>query len=61
MFTLSPLEMEAISLSLKVALWSVAGALPFGLAVAWLLARKTFPGKILVDGAVHLPLVLQQH
>ena len=45
-------------LSLKVALWSVAGALPFGLAVAWLLARKTFPGKILVDGAIHLPLVV---
>ncbi len=58
MSPLTPLEIEALSLSLKVALWSVAGALPFGLAVAWLLARKTFPGKILVDGAVHLPLVV---
>ena len=58
MSPLTPLEIEALSLSLKVALWSVAGALPFGLAIAWLLARKTFPGKIIVDGAVHLPLVV---
>ncbi len=58
MSPLTPLEIEALSLSLKVALWSVVGALPFGLVVAWLLARKTFPGKILVDGAVHLQLVV---
>ena len=58
MSPLTPLEIEALLLSLKVALWSVAGALPFGIAVAWLLARKRFPGKILVDGLVHLPLVV---
>ena len=33
-------------------------ALPFGIAVAWLLARKNFWGKSLLDGLVHLPLVL---
>ena len=33
-------------------------ALPFGIAVAWLLARKNFWGKALLDGIVHLPLVL---
>jgi molybdate transport system permease protein len=33
-------------------------ALPFGIAVAWLLARKNFWGKALLDGLVHMPLVL---
>src|SRR5258707_899074 len=37
--------------------WSRA-ALPFGIAVAWVLARKNFWGKALLDGIVHLPLVL---
>ncbi len=55
---LSPAEWEVISLSLKVALWSVAVSLPFALAVAWLLARTSFPGKSLFDALVHLPLVL---
>jgi molybdate transport system permease protein len=55
---LSPLELEALRLSLRVGLWSVIASLPFGLAVAFLLARRSFPGKILVDGLVHLPLVL---
>ncbi len=55
---LSPLEIEALSLSLKVALWAVACSLPLGIAVAWLLARREFPGKALLDGIVHLPLVL---
>jgi molybdate transport system permease protein len=55
---LTDLEWEAIGLSLRVALVSVVGSLPFGLAVAWLLARRTFPGKWLVDGLVHLPLVV---
>jgi molybdate transport system permease protein len=55
---LSPLETEALLLSLRVSLWSVAVSLPFGLAVAWLLARREFPGKNLVNGLVHLPLVL---
>ena len=48
---------EIAALSLKVALWAVACSLPPGIACAWLLARCRFPGKILLDGLVHLPLV----
>ena len=55
---LSELEIEALSLSLKVALWAVGCSLLPGIAVAWLLARRDFPGKALLDGMVHLPLVL---
>ncbi|MGD1877570.1 MAG: molybdate ABC transporter permease subunit [Kiloniellaceae bacterium] len=58
MFELSPLETEALGLSLRVALWSVAGSLPVGLAMAWLLGRYEFFGKTLLNGIVHLPLVL---
>jgi molybdate transport system permease protein len=55
---LSALEIEALEISLKVAFWAVLISLPFGIAVSWLLARVEFPGKIVVDGIVHLPLVL---
>jgi molybdate transport system permease protein len=55
---LTPLEAEALGLSLKVAVASVVCSLPFGLAAAWLLARRNFPGKALVDGIIHLPLVV---
>jgi molybdate transport system permease protein len=55
---LTPLEAEALRLSLRVAFWSVLGSLPFGLLVAWLLARREFYGKTIVNGLVHLPLVL---
>jgi molybdate transport system permease protein len=55
---LSPLESEALALSLRVAFWSVAASLPLGLAVAWLLARREFVGKNVLNGVVHLPLVL---
>ncbi len=58
MFELTPLESEALGLSLRVALWSVTTSLPFGLAMAWLLARYEFFGKTLLNGIVHLPLVL---
>jgi molybdate transport system permease protein len=51
-------EWEILRLSLKVALWSVAGSLPIALAIAQLLARYQFPGKSLLDALVHLPLVL---
>ena len=51
-------EWQAIALSLRVALASVAGSLPLGIALAWLLARRQFPGKLLLDGLVHLPLVV---
>ena len=55
---LSPLESEALALSLRVAFWSVAASLPLGLAIAWLLARREFVGKNVLNGLVHLPLVL---
>lgn len=52
------LEWQAIALSLQVALLATLVSLPFGIAVALLLARTQFAGKWLVDGLVHLPLVL---
>lgn len=55
---LTPQEIEALVLSLRVALAAVAFSLPPAIAVAWVLARREFPGKALVDGLVHLPLVL---
>jgi len=55
---LSELEVSALELSLRVAVVSVLASLPFGLAAAWLLARCRFPGKSLLDGLIHLPLVL---
>lgn len=55
---LSPIEMEALRLSLWVSGWAVAGSLPLGILTAWMLARLNFPGKSLVDGIIHLPLVL---
>jgi molybdate transport system permease protein len=55
---LTPFELEALKLSLRVGLWSVAASLPFGVLIAWLLARREFPGKTVVNGIVHLPLVL---
>src|SRR6476469_2243528 len=58
MLDLTPDEWIAIRLSLRIALVATAVALPFGIAVAWLLARKDFWGKSLLDGLVHLPLVL---
>jgi molybdate transport system permease protein len=56
--TLTVSELEALRLSLKVASVSVLASLPFGFAIAWLLARHRFPGKTLLDAVVHLPLVL---
>jgi molybdate transport system permease protein len=54
----TPDEFEVLVLSLKVAFWSVLVSLPLAVAVAYLLARASFPGKTLFDAAVHLPLVL---
>jgi molybdate transport system permease protein len=56
--SLTPEEWTAVELSLRIAAWATLGALPPALAVAWLLARKKFWGKALLDGLVHLPLVL---
>jgi molybdate transport system permease protein len=57
-FDLTPDEWTAIHLSLWIALIATLTSLPFGIAIAWLLARKSFWGKALLDGIVHLPLVL---
>jgi molybdate transport system permease protein len=57
-WSLTPAETEALLLSLKVAFWSVAASLPLAVALAWVLSRLRFPGKSLLDAAVHLPLVL---
>ncbi|RNF85921.1 molybdate ABC transporter permease subunit [Montanilutibacter psychrotolerans] len=54
----SPSELTAIALSLKVALVAVLASLPLGVATGWLLARRTFPGKLVLDTLLHLPLVL---
>ncbi|MDB5603077.1 MAG: modB [Xanthobacteraceae bacterium] len=58
MLSLTPDEWTAVLLSLRVAAVATLFALPAGIAIAWLLARKKFYGKALVDALVHLPLVL---
>jgi len=58
MFEISPAESIALFLSLKVAATGVLLSLPFGIAIAWALARFNFPGKLLVDGMIYLPLVI---
>ena len=58
MLDLTPDEWTAVLLSLRVAVVATLAALPFGIAIAWVLARKDFWGKTLVDALVHLPLVL---
>jgi molybdate transport system permease protein len=55
---MTPEEWEVLRLSLRVAVLSVAVSVPLALAVAYILARFTFPGKSLFDAIVHLPLVL---
>ena len=57
-FQLSPEEWTAVHLSLKVSTWAMLVSLPFGIAVALLLARGRFWGKSLLNGIVHLPLIL---
>jgi molybdate transport system permease protein len=56
--TLSPDDWDVIRLSLKVALVGVLLTLPIAFALAYVLARGRFPGRILLDALVHLPLVL---
>ena len=58
MFSLSPEELEALQLSLKVSFWAVGISLPFGILTAWCLARLEFPGKVLIDAIIHVPLVV---
>lgn len=58
MGVLSPDELEALRLSLRVGFWNLVIGLPLAVAVAWLLARRSFPGKELLNGLVHLSLIL---
>lgn len=58
MFTLSPEEQQIIGLSLKVAATATLFSLPPGVALAYLLSRYSFPGKALLSGLTHLPLIL---
>jgi len=55
---ITPTEWTAIQLSLRVAAVATLVATPVGIALAWLLARRDFWGKSLLDALVHLPLVL---
>jgi molybdate transport system permease protein len=55
---LGPAEWQAVRLSLRVSFWATAASLPLGVFVAYALARWTFPGKQLLNGLVHLPLIL---
>src|SRR5690349_2049843 len=55
---LTAAEWEALGLSLRVALVAVLATLPFAFLAALMLARLQFRGKALVDGLIHLPLVL---
>jgi molybdate transport system permease protein len=55
---LTPEEWEAIHLSLRVASVAMLASIPFAVLVAWLLARGRFPGRAILDGVVHLPLVM---
>ena len=55
---LTPDEWRAVALSLRVSFWATLVSLPLGLLVAYALARWTFWGKQLLNGLVHLPLIL---
>ncbi len=55
---LTEAELQALWLSFHVSSRAVVFALPLAVACAWLLARKSFVGKTLVDGVIHLPLVV---
>ncbi|NEX45626.1 molybdate ABC transporter permease subunit [Pseudotabrizicola algicola] len=55
---LSPDEWRAVALSLRVSFWATLASLPLGLLVAYALARWQFRGKHLLNGLVHLPLIL---
>jgi molybdate transport system permease protein len=54
----TPEEWQAIWLTVKVAIVGVIGSLPFAVAIAWVLSYTRFPGRIVVEALVSLPLVL---
>ena len=55
---LGPDEWEAVRLSVRVSVWATVVSLPFGIFVAVLLARRRFPGHAMLNGIVHLPLIM---
>ncbi|MCA3507561.1 MAG: molybdate ABC transporter permease subunit [Rhodobacter sp.] len=55
---LTPEEWRAVALSLRVSFWATLISLPAGIAVAYVLARYRFRGHQLLNGLVHLPLIL---
>lgn len=55
---LGPEEWRAVALSLQVSMWATLASLPFGIFIAYALARWHFPGKQVLNGIVHLPLIL---
>lgn len=55
---ISPEDWTTIELTLRIAILATLASLPFAIALAYLLARAHFPGKSLLDGILHLPLVL---
>ena len=58
MFELTPIEIDAFYLTIKVAFFSIVICLPTGITTAFILSRYSFPGKWLLDAVVHLPLVM---
>jgi molybdate transport system permease protein len=55
---LSPADWTAVELTIRISIVATLCALPFGLGLGWLLARRNFWGKSVLDGLVHLPLVM---
>ncbi|MBW3698074.1 molybdate ABC transporter permease subunit [Vibrio sp. T187] len=58
MLYLSDYEIQALLLSLKVAAYAMIWLIPLGIFLAWLLAKKQFVGKSILESIIHLPLVL---
>jgi molybdate transport system permease protein len=58
LFDLSPADWTAVALTIRISIVATLCALPFGLGFGWLLARRQFWGKSVLDGLVHLPLVM---
>jgi len=55
---MSETELHAIYLSLKVALWVSVITAPIAVLLGWLMARKTFRGKIILESFIHAPMVM---
>lgn len=55
---LGPEEWQAVALSLRVSFWATLAGLPPGIFIAYALARWSFPGRQVLNGLVHLPLIL---